>query len=390
MGMNPWNYSEINDSVRFLTAACTEADSLYIEPPRGLRGALAHPVYLLRNIRWGQAVHGGVTVYTPPLGFAPVSLGLRKYADSLTAAEFDRILGRLYGHAWREQTLVYISSWSYTQTQFIKKLKPKYLVFHILDDSFAFPEIKNNPRVLAGNKSFYQYMMANSSAVIAVSPELAGKYSTLYHRDVHVVKNGVNVEHFAGDKFPPEQEIAGMPQPVLMYTGSINSWIDLKLLIKLADDRPGYSLALIGHYYEGAADASLWRELLSKTNVYWLKSKPYAVLPGYMQHAAALLLPRTEDEHSLASDPLKLYEYLSTGKPVISTALPAVGDFRDFVYVSDREDFAAEADKALKEHDPARARRQIAMMEKHSWPARVKELADVLLTTCEVTFANSS
>jgi glycosyltransferase involved in cell wall biosynthesis len=240
--------------------------------------------------------------------------------------------------------------------------------------------------LLAGNKLFYQYMMTNSSAVIAVSPELAGKYSELYHRDVHVIKNGVNVEHFRGHEFPPVPEMADIPQPVLMYTGSINSWVDLPLLIKLADDRPGYSLVLIGHYYEGSTDTSQWQELLGKPNVYWLKSKPYAMLPGYIQNAAALLLPRTKDEHSLASDPLKLYEYLSTGKPVVSTALPAVGDFREFVYVSDMENFAVTADMAIKEHDPARARRQTTMMEKHSWPARVKEMADVLLANCGVTF----
>ncbi|MDF9406956.1 MAG: putative teichuronic acid biosynthesis glycosyltransferase TuaH [Pelotomaculum sp. PtaB.Bin013] len=389
LGMNPWDYSEINDSVRFLAAACTKVDSLYIEPPRGLRGALNNPAYLLSNIRWRKTDRNGVTVYMPPLGFAPVFFGLRKYADNYTAAKFDRILEELYGRSWREQTLVYISSWSYTQTHFIKRLKPKYLIFHILDDSFAFPEIKNNPRVLAGNKSFYQYMMANSSAVIAVSPELAGKYSALYHRDVHIIKNGVNVEHFRRNEFTPVPEMAGIHQPVLMYTGSFNSWVDLKLLIKLADDRPGYSLVLIGHYYEGSTDANLWQVLLSKANVYWLQSKPYATLPAYMQHAAALLLPRTKDEHSLASDPLKLYEYLSTGKPVISTALPAVGDFREYVYVSDREDFAASIDRAIKEQDPARVRRQVAMMEKHSWRARVNELAGILLANCGTTFVTT-
>lgn len=391
LGMNPWDYSEINDSVRFLAAACAkvDADSLYIEPPRGFRGTLNNPAYLLSSISWRKTNRNGVTVYTPPLGFAPVFCGLRKYADNYTAAEFDRILEELYGRSWREQTLVYISSWSYTQTYFIKRLKPKYLIFHILDDSFAFPEIKNTLRVLAGNKSFYRHLMADSSAVIAVSPELAGKYSALYHRDVHVVKNGVNVEHFAGDKVPPLPEMAGIPQPVLMYTGSINSWVDLKLLIKLADDRPGYSLVLIGHYYEGSNDADLWQGLLSKANVYWLQSKPYATLPGYMQHAAALLLPRTKDEHSLASDPLKLYEYLSTGKPVISTALPAVGDFGEYVRVSDRENFATDVDRAIEEHDPARVLRQVAMMEKHSWRARLKEMADVLRTNCGIAFATA-
>lgn len=386
IGMNPWRLSEIHDTVRFLAAACTQVDRLYIDPPRGLKATLSDPAYFLGAFRWRQAVWEGITVYEPPLGFAPVSLGFRKLADGLTAATFNRTLQQLYGPAWREQTLLYISSWSYTQTNFIKELKPKYLLFHILDDSFAFPLIKDYPRVLAENKLFYRYMMTNSSAVIAVSRELSEKYDTLYKREIHVVKNGVDVEHFREQKTrPPVPEMAEIPQPVLMYTGSLNSWIDLPLLINLADARPGYSLVLIGHHYEGTTDSGRWQELIGKSNVYWLKSKPYARLPEYIQYASALLLPRTEAEHSLASDPLKLYEYLSTGKPVVSTALPSVKDFREFVQVSNQSDFAAAVDNAIKTHTPVKATRQAKMIEKHSWPARVKEISDILFYTSGIT-----
>lgn len=387
-GMNPWHLHEINDTVRFLAAAWKQVDRLYIDPPKGFRETLGNPAYLAGSLRWQREVCDGIEVYAPPLGFAPVFLGLRKLADGMAAAKMDKLLQKRYGPAWREHVLIYISSWSYTQTNLIKKLRPKYLLFHILDDSFAFPLVRDHPRVLAENKLFFKYMMAHSSAVIAVSQELAHKYTELYGRLVHVVRNGVDVEHFRTQEgHPPAPEMAGIPQPVLMYTGSINSWVDLPLLIHLADARPGYSLVLIGHYYEGTADAGLWQALLSKNNVHWLKSRPYRLLPGYTRCASALLLPRTEDEHSRASDPLKLYEYLSTGKPVVSTALPAVEDFREFVYVSNSQaDFAATVDIALKEHGRARAARQAAMMEKHSWPARVNEIVDILSACCSIKF----
>ncbi|MDD3654589.1 MAG: glycosyltransferase, partial [Desulfotomaculaceae bacterium] len=227
---------------------------------------------------------------------------------------------------------------------------------------------------------------ANSSAVIAVSRELSEKYDALYRREIHVVKNGVDVDHFRAQKtLRPVAEMDGIPQPVLMYTGSINSWVDLPLLISLADARPGYSLVLIGHYYEGTTDSSRWQELIGKSNVYWLKSKPYSRLPEYIQYASALLLPRTEAEHSRASDPLKLYEYLSTGKPVISTALPAVEDFREFVHVASQSGFATAVDNAIKTHNQAKAERQAKMTEKHSWPARVQEISDILFYTSGIT-----
>lgn len=374
IGMNPWHYSAINDSVRFLAAACTRADCHYLDPPLGMRNSLARPASFSRGFNWRQEVCGSVRVYQPPLGFAPVSMGMRRRADRITAAQFDGMMVGDYGPDWRETTLIYISSWSYTQTYFVKNLRPKHLVFHILDDSFAFPEIKNNPRVLAGNKDFFRQMMEDSGLVAAVSRELTEKYSALYRREVHLLRNGVNVAHFQTPDNTPLPDLADVKRPLLMYTGSINSWVDLPLLIGLAEDKPDYSLVIIGHYYPGSADDQLWRKLLSNKNVYWLNSKPYALLPGYLHQAAALLLPRTEDEHSLASDPLKLYEYLSTGKPVVSTGLPAVDEFRRFVYVAAKGGFSSKIDQAVTEHNNELARRQIEIAKNHSWPARIDEL----------------
>lgn len=377
--MNPWHLREIHDTVRFLASAWKQVDRLYIDPPRGLKGSLTDPKYLFGSFRWQVEPCGEILVYRPPLGFAPVFLGLRRLADRFAAAEMNRILSRRYGPAWRENVIIYISSWSYTQAGFVDKLNPKYLIFHILDDSFAFPLVKDYPRVLEENKLFYRYMMARSSIILAVSQELAQKYSVLYKRPVHLLKNGVDPAHFhAGGTQAAAPEMEKIGQPVLMYTGSINSWVDLPLLVRLAEDRPLYSLVLVGHYYGGTADAGLWQNLLDKPNVYWLKSKPYSVLPAYIRYASVLLLPRTEAEHSRASDPLKLYEYLSTGKPVVSTALPSVDEFREFVYVSGEGGFAAAVDTAIKERGNSLNTRQVQVMEKHSWAARIEEIGRIL------------
>jgi glycosyltransferase involved in cell wall biosynthesis len=76
---------------------------------------------------------------------------------------------------------------------------------------------------------------------------------------------------------------------------------------------------------------------------------------------------------------LKLYEYLSTGKPVVSTGLPAVGDFRQFVHVADQDDFAATVEQAISAHNQGLAQRQIEMIKNHSWTARINELFSKLI-----------
>lgn len=454
LGMNPWDHQKINDTVRLLARAMTGVDRLYVDPPLGIRAALAEPAYFFRSLRWRREVSDGIERLSPPFGFLPVRGGLRSLANALCARGLAGVLASRYGSGWRRCTLFYVSSWSYTQAGMLSRLSPAHLFFHILDDSFAFPQITNDPATLAVNKSFFNYLMKESSVVAAVSPELAEKYQLLYGRKIIVLRNGVDVEHFgrvaegapalgrqagrnvgarlagkragfgpAGEvldevslagpggtvpeaaaervasvpggtagrakagpgagtpaeagaeecEIPPE--LHGIPRPLLMYAGSINSWLDVALLKELADLRPQYSLVLIGHYYPGTVDPQQWAELLARPNVHWLSSRPYAALPAYLQAAAAFLLPRTAAEHSLKSDPLKLYEYLATGRPVVSTALPAVAEFRDYVYVgTTAPDLAGRIDLALREHSAEKARRQKEAVREHSWAARAQEV----------------
>jgi len=376
LGMNPWDHAEIQDTVRFLAKAAAGVDRIYLNPPPGARGAVKNPRRLTEGLTWRAQNAAGIEVLTPPFGFTPVFLGLQDLAGAAAAAALKKILAERYGPGWRESTLVYASSWSYTQTGFLKALAPRHLFFHILDDSFAFPLIAGRPRVLAENRKFYAYAMAEAPAAAAVSGELAAKYGQLYRRTVHVLKNGVDTEHFGrAASAPPAPEVAGLPRPVLLYTGSVNSWVDLGLLIHLAESLPKASLVLVGHYYRGTADERLWQKLLARPNVHWLGVKPYARLPGFLAGADVLLLPRTKAEHSRASDPLKLYEYLASGKPVASIELPAAAEFGDFVYTAGGpHDFPAAVARALDSHSPLKAARQAKAMEAHSWRARWEEL----------------
>jgi len=448
LGMNPWDHQQINDTVRLLARAMAGVDRLYVDPPLGLRAAVAEPAYFWRSLRWQREVSGGIERLSPPFGFLPVRGGLRGLANALCARGLAEALTSRYGPGWRRCTLFYVSSWSYTQAGLLANLRPARLFFHILDDSFAFPQIADDPATLAVNKSFFDYLMKVSTVVAAVSAELADKYQRMYGRKIFVLRNGVEIEHFGrtaeeaparrreggrdapaqragagkrtgyaaagtagaagaaagapGELSPagpgksagaaPEEaaaepgeispeppvippELRGIPRPLLMYAGSINSWLDVALLKELAGLRPQYSLVLIGHYYAGTVDPQQWAELLARPNVRWLSSRPYAALPAYLQAAAALLLPRTAAEHSLKSDPLKLYEYLATGRPVVSTALPAVTGFRDCVFVgTTAPELAGLIDRAIREHSAEKARRQKEAVREHSWAARAQEI----------------
>ena len=380
VGMYEWHDREINDTVRCLAGAFKGLDRYYIDPPKGLRALKGDLSYVCGSFRWRWSHDGDVAVGVPPLGFLPVKLGLREHANHYAACGLIRKLKNKYGADWRDKTLFYVSSGSYTITAFVDMLSPKHMVFHLLDDNFAFPIIKSDRRVWEENKVFMDYMMLQSSLVLAVSQELVRKYGEMYNRKIYVLGNGVDVEHFNPDRrvLAVVPELAVVSEPILMFIGAVNSWIDIVLLNELAEKRI-YRLVIIGPCYENSIDLAVWSSLKEKDNVLWLGSKPYAEFPRYIQYASVLLLPRTMDEHSLASDPLKLYEYLATGKPVVAIGIPAVQKFAGFVYsAGSREGFIGQVDNALSGWSEEKQAIQLAEARGYSWSSRIETIFKLL------------
>ena len=108
--------------------------------------------------------------------------------------------------------------------------------------------------------------------------------------------------------------------------------------------------------------------------------RPNEALPSYLAHFDACL--NLFDASPLSRDvsPLKFYEYLATGKPVVSTREPLqVEDFADVVYIAhDADEFLALCDKAAAEHDPDKVVRRLAYGAQCSWAERVHQIEQVL------------
>lgn len=389
LGMYPWYDQSINDTVRCLVRAAEGLQRLYINPPLGLRATVTNGKYLVQSLGWQSSVDEGIQILQPPFGFAPVALGLRAQADRLAAKRLAAMLDARWGTGWREETLLYVSSYSYTQRELIKQLGAKYVFFHIVDDNFSFPSVQNDRRVWQAQEKYFTYMMAHSTVVTAVSPVIAEKYSRQYQRPVEVLRNGVDVAHFAtAADSPPPEELLAVDRPVLLFIGAINSWIDIGLLDQVAQNLPETLLVLVGPCFKDSVDQALWQRLTGRPNVRWVGSKPYRQLPQYAGAAKVLLLPRTNDEYSRASDPLKLYEYLATGQAVVSTPLPSALQYSEYVYVADGpEEFVRQIKQALAEHSPQQAARQREFAQQFAWPHKIKQMAQLLELAADVTLA---
>ncbi|HZU36179.1 MAG TPA: glycosyltransferase [Gemmataceae bacterium] len=181
--------------------------------------------------------------------------------------------------------------------------------------------------------------------IVAYSSERLGEVvRKLGPRHMVYLPNGVDFDHFQGSRaLPPEY--ARLPGPRVVYVGALDVWFDYELLTHAAQQLPKVSFVLIG------PDRTARARLKGLTNVHLIGPRPYVQLPAYLQHADAGIIPfdvggRPDLVHAV--NPLKLYECLACGLPVIATAWEALRALRSPAYLTTTpQEFVHELRRAL-------------------------------------------
>jgi glycosyltransferase involved in cell wall biosynthesis len=133
-------------------------------------------------------------------------------------------------------------------------------------------------------------------------------------RPAVVVPNGCDTAHFARPQpIPPELE--ALPRPLVGFAGGVSWRLDVDLVATIARDHPEWSVVLVGEQT---------RPLPSIPNLHAFGRSDYRKLPAYIQAFDVGLVPYVEDEFNRAAFPLKVFEYLAAGVPVVGVPLPAL------------------------------------------------------------------
>ncbi len=246
------------------------------------------------------------------------------------------------------------------------------LIFDCLDHLAGFSGVA--PRVV----ELEQTLIEAADSVVVTSDflaELVGR-----HRPVDVIRNGADVRYFSQ---PPEAvyqitgQVPGHPpgRPVIGYYGAIAEWFDIDLVVQCARRHPHWQFVLIGAV--DCCDVSAAAQL---PNVALLGEKPYAELTHYLYAFDVCIIPFKLVDLTRATNPVKVYEYLCAGKPVVATDLPELRRLPPRMVEVTRT--ATEFDKAietcLRQKDPAAVRRRKLWSERHSWEVRTRKLAGVV------------
>lgn len=190
------------------------------------------------------------------------------------------------------------------------------VLYDVTDDWLA---ADSPPRTLARTVEDEAALLDRATAVTVCSPHLAAVKGA--RRPVTLVTNGVDVARYRRQAGRP----ADLPDgPVALYAGTLHAdRLDVALTCRAAEALTGLGrVVLLGPDALEAPD----REALHRAGAVLLGARPYDEVPAYLQHAEALVVPHVVSPFTESLDPLKLYEYLAVGRPVVST--PVAG-FRD-------------------------------------------------------------
>lgn len=187
-------------------------------------------------------------------------------------------------------------------------------------------------------------------------------------RSSMLLRNGVDAGHFQ-DVRP-----AGGSPLAAGYVGALQEWFDIDCLEESARSNPEYRFVLVGR-----VDHAPIRRLEALPNVEFAGEVPYDRLPEVCASFRVGLIPFRINALTLATNPIKLYEYFSCGMPVVSTALPEVERMGDLAYVARTPvEFAAAVRQAMQENDTGRQERRLEIAVQESWMDRAGALAERL------------
>jgi glycosyltransferase involved in cell wall biosynthesis len=340
---------------------------LYVEPPALVELALFHAGTRshVANAMRGLRSVGGLRIFTPIL-------------PSLTQREpfrtfFQRMMRREIGRAARilEFHSPVVWTWFYPGLS-VEALPRGDIAYDCVDE----PGLH---RMFAGRRTrttralFEEVLLARRARwVFATARRLADRLAAL-NPNTHLLPNAAEPDAFSCPA-PEPQDLGGIPRPMAGYVGSIGPWLDVGLLEEVARLLPRMSFVLVGPVMLGAKIG----RLRARSNVHLLGSRPHAAVPAYVRAFDVCLIPFHLNDITHSVNPIKFYEYLSAGKPVVATPLAELEPFGSVVdLASDAPSFARAVERRALDPQAGMMQR-VEIAGQNTWRQRVQTLLSVI------------
>jgi len=369
--------------------------------PRADPEAVAAALSDLRAVIEKHPSATGIVVYPPSIGWN-VSLFQRPQQMALAFAKLgylvlygvddregigDRIVQRadrvfLYPVSWAVMeamreiphplTLSYVYNFAWT-----KHLSDPHVIFEHIDEL----EVFTTTHTIDNLRNWYEEAIEEAEVVVASARDLLGAVSSR-RPDAFLCPNGVDYRHFADYKVdaPPEDiaDIVAEGKTVIGYYGAMAEWVDYPLIRRSATELPDYEFVFIGPDYDGSIKSHT--EVFGLPNVRWLGVKDYGELPAYLHYLDVATIPFVVNEVTHSVSPLKLFEYMAGGRPVVTPALRECSHYEAVQVAADPDDYIAKLRHAAEvlRHDDSYRALLTRTARANTWEMRAGTLIDAL------------
>lgn len=259
---------------------------------------------------------------------------------------------------------------------------------HHLMDRFVQPKViydyLDDLAVSAGDEitkasARHKKLLDKADIVLTTSSVLNSQVKS-QREDALLIPNAVSVIDFKHENTPSIptdlRRILELNKPIVGYYGALARWFDYKLLDETVVISPEYNFVLIGPDYDGSLIPS---RVCERPNVFYLGEKSYDALSNYLYYFDVATIPFEVNEITLATSPVKLYEYFCAGKPVVSTRLPECAQYQEVLLVESSSGFKEAISSALVlSKSQAYQSKVKKIASQNSWEARVREITRVL------------
>ncbi len=359
-------------------------EAVYVEKPSSRDSVLGKTITLNNSLPWLAVPEGYVTL--------PSGVNVLPVPKKMSFLGIRLSLGRYNSEAL-------INRWLKAQFRKIRERSQKKL-FCLATTPFWEPLVRGTDfdhfcydcvddlSVLRGSQDPERFrqmerdLVERSEFIITPTDPLAEHMREMAgDKEVIVIPNAVDVEYFQEKKDETSSRITEIPGPRIGFIGQLATFIDSDLMLHAARSLPDFSFVLVGKIHAGTGV----EELLAETNVHALGLLPFDQIPGIIQDLDVCLNPFRSGSIADISKPVKIYEYLALGKPVVSTYMPELLELGDCIYMSRTDsEFVEMIRKAVSERDESLENLRIEYARKNTWTARIAQLLEGIVRNCAI------
>jgi len=333
---------------------------------RSRKGIFVRVVRKLKSIlKFVRKVDKGFYVLSPV--FVPIQGNV--FFDKVNNFLLKSQLGTLMLFVGIKRPLLWIEN--VRAADFITSFKWKLVVYHV-SDRFEECPYTNNKEKLRQREAL---VTGSSDVIICVSDELYQSKSNA-KAQVHYLAHGVDFERFrnAAESNEVSEDIFNVAHPIAGYFGTLTAENDIEMLEYCAEKNQDVSFVLAGRITAGD-----YSKLQQMPNVFFTGQVPYERVPAMCANFDVCLMPWKMNKWIVNCNPLKLKEYMASGRPIVSVKINEVNKYSELISIAEtKEQFSRAVKWELANDSAERRKKRIEIAKQHSWNGHVERLCEII------------